>query len=658
MPSLGDPLRLTETLTLRNRLVATAHGSGAVADGTPQAGDAEYWERIAAGGVGMVIGGGAVVAPASTIRRGNFIAMWRPEVIDPLRRRAAAIRSAGAVSIVQLLHLGRETLGAETYYSPVAPSAVRSPREPTAPRALSDAEVDDLVAHFRTAASNALEAGIDGFELHAAHGYLFAQFLSAMVNRRPKAATLAGRVEPIWRVVDAIRELDPSCPIGIRLSVGDPQDAGLDREALAELLGCLHPAVGYVNLTVGMRTNYVRDMATERPPLLDDLARLRAATPLPLLVSQAFRDRQDIETALDHGADLVGLTRALIADPDLPLKLAERRDHAIRPCVACNEDCRAFDPVLLCSVNPALAPPGERWRPAAPVMRGAAITSAPRRVAVIGAGPAGLECALGLTSADNPPEVILYDRGRDLGGALAIAANAPHRHGWRRLLDFYRAGLAHGGAQLRFGEEPDVGSLADFDAIVVATGSDEVLPPSLSSAPLVRTATEALASGPEALAGIGHLVVVDDGFGWWPGVSAVELGVAAGVKAIAVLTPGTAFAAGIPPEARVQLMPRLAGVRLEIRPFAAAAATSGSDLEVTHTLTGGVEPLAADAVIAVGERRPCAPAIRLPETAHVIVVGDAIVPRRVAHAVAEGRAAAQRLIGAEDRPLAAAAAAE
>jgi 2,4-dienoyl-CoA reductase-like NADH-dependent reductase (Old Yellow Enzyme family) len=112
--TLADPLRLTETLTLRNRLVATAHGSGAVADGVPQTGDAEYWERVATGGVGMVIGGGAVVAPASTIRRGNFIALWRPEVIEPLRRRAAAIRSAGAVSIMQLLHLGRETLGAET----------------------------------------------------------------------------------------------------------------------------------------------------------------------------------------------------------------------------------------------------------------------------------------------------------------------------------------------------------------------------------------------------------------------------------------------------------------------------------------------------------------------------------------------------------------
>jgi 2,4-dienoyl-CoA reductase-like NADH-dependent reductase (Old Yellow Enzyme family) len=653
--TLGDPLRLTETVTLRNRLVATAHGSGAVADGLPQPGDAEYWERVARGGVGMVIGGGAVVAPESTIRRGNFIALWRPEVVAPLRRRTDAIRRAGAVSIMQLLHLGRETLGAETYYSPIAPSAVQSPREPTAPRALSADEIDELVEQFRTAAATALEAGVDGFELHAAHGYLFAQFLSAVVNRRPEATTLAGRAEPVWRVVEAIRELDTACPIGIRLSVGDPDDAGLDVDALTELLGTLHPAIDYVNLTVGMRANYVRDMATERPPLLDDLARIRPTTGLPLLASQAFRDRRDIQAALDGGADLVGLTRALIADPKLPRKLLAGRDRAIRPCVACNEDCRAFDPVLLCSVNPALAPPGHTWRPAAPLVHGPALASAPRRVAIIGAGPAGLECALALSASAKAPEIIIHDRAERVGGALVLAASAPHRHGWQRLLDFYRAGLDDAGIRLQLGAEPNDASPAEYDAIVVATGSEELLPASLIGARHVRTTSEALAAGPEALLGRDHVIVVDDGFGWWPGVSAVELAIAAGVKAITFLTPGTAFAGGIPPEARVQLMRRLGGAPLAIRPLSAAAAVGDGWLQVTHTLTGAVERIATDAVIAVGERRPSAPATSAPGTAHVVTVGDAVVPRRVAHAVAEGRAAALALIAAADRPLAGAA---
>jgi 2,4-dienoyl-CoA reductase-like NADH-dependent reductase (Old Yellow Enzyme family) len=650
MSRLDDPLQLTEALALRNRFVATAHGSGAVADGVPQHGDAEYWERVADGGVGMVIGGGAVVAPAATIRRGNFIALWKPEVVEPLRRRTEAIRRAGAVSIVQLLHLGRETLGAETYYSPVAPSAVRSPREPTSPRALSDNEIDTLVADFRTAAANAVAAGVDGFELHAAHGYLFAQFLSSITNRRPGADTLAGRADPVWRVVDAVRELDATCPIGIRLSVGDPQDAGLDLDALAELLGALHPAIDYVNLTVGMRTQYVRDMATERPPLLDDLAQIRSATPLPLVVSQAFRERGDMDAALDGGADLIGLARGLIADPELPRKLLAGRDRAIRPCVACNEDCRAFDPVLLCSVNPALALPGEDERRATPLVRAWAPTPEPRRVAVVGAGPAGLECALTLSGAKDGPEVVVFERADAIGGALAIAAAAPHRHGWRRLLDFYNNGLTDAGAELRLGEEPDAVTLASFDTVVVATGSHEVLPASLTGARVARTSSQALAAGPGALTGVAHVVVLDDGFGWWPGVSTVELAIAAGVHAITFVTPGTAFGGGLPPEGRVQLMPRLRGARLTIRPLATLTATGDGALELRDALTGAAQPLAADAVVAVGERRPRE--LTAPAGSRVIVIGDAIVPRRVAHAVAEGRAAARQLIAASDRSLA------
>jgi 2,4-dienoyl-CoA reductase (NADPH2) len=649
MSRLGDPLQLTAALALSNRFVATAHGSGDVVDGIPGPGDAEYWDRVASGGAGMVIGGGAVVAPESTIRRGNFIALWRPEVVGPLQQRADAIRRAGAVSIVQLLHLGRETLGADIYYAPVAPSAVRSPREPTAPRALTDAEIDALVEQFRAAAVNALAAGVDGFELHAAHGYLFGQFLSAVANRRADATTVDGRADVVWRVVDAVRALDPTCPIGIRLSVGEEHDAGLDLDALTELLGTLHPGIDYVNLTVGMRTRYVRDMATERPPLLDQLTAIRPATPLPLVVSQSFRDRADMEAALDAGADLVGMARPLIADPDLPRKLLAGRDRTVRPCVSCNEDCRTFDPVLLCTVNPSLGLPGESERRAAPLVRGAALTIEPRRVAVVGGGPAGLECALTLTNGDPRPEVVLFERSDRIGGALAVAASAPHRHGWSRLLEFYDSGIADAGVDVRLGAEPDAATLATFDAIVVATGSEEVLPDTLSGA---QTVTAALAAGREALTGADHVVVLDDGFGWWPGVSAVELAIAAGVKAITLLTPGTGVAAGIPAESRVQLVPRLSGASLTVRPFATLTATGDAAPQLRDVLTGATHPLDADAVIAVGERRSRALPFALPEALPVIVTGDAIVPRRVAHAVAEGRAAARRLVAARSRTLA------
>jgi 2,4-dienoyl-CoA reductase-like NADH-dependent reductase (Old Yellow Enzyme family) len=636
---LSEPLQLSGSIRLPNRFVATAQGSGAVADNLPADGDAEYWARVAAGGAAMVIVGGTVTAENSTIRRGNFTAAWRPEVVPGLRARADAIHAAGATAVLQLVHLGRETLRAETYWAPVGPSAVRSPREPVAPRALSEDEIDAIVESFHVSAVHAFKAGFDGIELHAAHGYLLAQLLSPVANRRQDAATAAGRAAPVWRVVDAVRAAGPDRLLGIRFSVGDAQDTGLTVEQLGELLVELPAAIDYVNLTVGMRAAYVRDMATERPPLLDELPRLRPLTDRPLVACQSFRDPAAMEQALAAGADMVGMARALIADPELPRKVLSGRARTVRPCVACNEDCRAFEPVLLCSVNPDLAPPGQRWRPAAPVVLGPS-AAVPRRVAVIGAGPAGLECALALSEAC---EVVLWERAHAIGGALAVAGAAPQRHGWLTLLNFYRDGLEAAGVELRLGREPQPRDVEDYDAIVIATGAEETLPSAAGAERFIRTSSAAIAAGPEALAGVGHVVVVDDGFGWWPSVSAVELGVAAGVERITLVTPGAAFASGIPAESRTQLLPRLRASRFDMRPLTSLAGAGDGTVDLIDAPTGRVERLAADAVIAVGERRPRDWSALVPDGASVQVVGDAVVPRRAAHAIAEGRAAARAL---------------
>jgi hypothetical protein len=398
-----------------------------------------------------------------------------------------------------------------------------------------------------------------------------------------------------------------------------------------------HAEIGYVNLTVGMRAAYVKDMATERPPLLDELPRLRPLTDRPLVVSQAFREPAAMEAALAGGADMIGMARALIADPELPRKVLAGRAETVRPCVACNEDCRSFEPVLLCSVNPDLAPPGERRRPAAPLAVGPPAVAS-RRVAIVGAGPAGLECALALAGS---AEVVVWERAEALGGALAIAGAAPHRHGWLSLLDFYRTGLEAAGAELRLGREPRREDLVGFDAIVIATGAEEVL---TSVARGAKTSSAAIAAGPEALADVGHLVVADDGFGWWPSVSAIELGVTAGVERVTLVTPGTGLATGIPAESRTQLLPRLRSIRFDLRPLTTVAAVADGAVELRDAPTGGVERLASDAVIVVGERRPRDWSALVPDGIPVRVAGDAIVPRRAAHAIAEGRAAARAVV--------------
>ncbi|NUS94368.1 MAG: NAD(P)-binding protein, partial [Nocardia sp.] len=530
-PLISSPLRIGP-LTLRNRLVATAHGSGVVSAGAAQPGDDDYWRRCAAGGAAVVIAGGTVVSPDSGNRTGNITDASDPAGLPGLGRRARAIAAEGAIPVCQLVHLGRETLGAEIWEHPVAPSDIRSPREPVRARVLSDADIDDMVAAFVLSSRHAAEAGFAGVELHAAHGYLLAQFLSAGSNTRPDAATAAGRAAVLHRLHSAITTVRPELVLGVRLSIDGAEEAGLDTEGLCELLPLLD-MFDYINVTVGVRTTYVRDMATAAPPLLPVIHRLRAATDRPLLVSQAFRTRADIEAALAAGADLVGMARPFIADPDFAVKLLRGEDSRIRPCVSCNEDCRSFTPVLLCSVNPALAPPGHSARPARPLRFGRAPERA-ARVAIVGAGPAGLEAAFRLAPTR---DVTLFEASRRLGGQLRTAAQAPNRTGWSALLRYYQGNLAAVALELGYRARP--AALTDFDEVIVATGATEIATPGTA------TTTAALIDPWQIWPG-DRVVVVDDGFGYWPSLGVVEAALAGGAGRVTVLVPGPAVAAGIP----------------------------------------------------------------------------------------------------------------
>jgi 2,4-dienoyl-CoA reductase (NADPH2) len=303
--------------------------------------------------------------------------------------------------------------------------------------------------------------------------------------------------------------------------------------------------------------------------------------------------------------------------------------------VACNEDCRAFDPVLLCSVNPELGPPGEDRRPAAPLVVRRGSSSGGGRVAIVGGGPAGLECAATLAGHC---DVVLFDERDAIGGQLAVASAAPHRAGWQALLDFYAASLAPVDVQL--GATVGASELAGFDEVVLAIGAAEVRPgvPGIDRSLL---SSEAIARGHGI--GSGRLLVVDDGFGWWPCASAVELGVSEGFEAITLVTPGPAFGASLPPEGRVQLLRRLAGAPLRVIPFTTLAAIGDDTAELRNTMSGATETVPADTVIVVGERVARDWSTLVPAAGAVRVIGDALVPRKASHAISEGRAAAEAI---------------
>jgi 2,4-dienoyl-CoA reductase-like NADH-dependent reductase (Old Yellow Enzyme family) len=630
--------------TLRNRVVATAHGTAAVVDGMPLPSDVEYWARLARGGPAMVVAGGISVGRTSTLR-GRFLGeAWHPHAAVAYRPKAQAITSGGALAIAQLCHLGRETLGAPTFLPFEAPSAVRSPREPSPARVLTTDDCAAVTASFVTSASMMIDAGFDGVEIHGAHGYLVAQFLNETINDRTDryGGDLVGRCTLLLDIIDGIRSARPEAVVGLRLSVENDPD-GSDLEVVAEVADIVRERAptDFLDLTYGNRLSYVRDMATTRPPLMDDrfadrLRALRRSAAVPVVLCSAFHDRTDMEqVVLDGRADLVGMARPHIADPDVTLKLLDGRDDEVRPCVACNEDCRAFDPVGLCVVNPDLAPPGAATRPAEPLQVGAVRRGA-GGVTVVGAGPAGLEAAVTLRLARPDLHVVLHERSSRIGGQLVAAEASGTRQGWRRLVHFYERELHRAGVELRLG---DVVSDADADAgdvdgdVVWATGAEESEPGPRSG---LEVSSSAFLLHPDMAPR--RPLIVDDGFGWWPTVSAVEVALARGAESVTVVSPGTAWAAGIPADSRAQLTDRLRGCRFEVIALAAVDVDAAGGVRVTVNGSDLRRPVETDLLVRVGVRTSLA----LPGTS-AWAIGDCVAPRRVSHAIAEGRAVGRRL---------------
>ena len=290
--------------------------------------------------------------------------------------------------------------------------------------------------------------------------------------------------------------------------------------------------------------------------------------------------------------------------------------------------------MLLCSVNPDLGPPGRPTRPAEPLVIRRARRGSSGRVAVVGAGPAGLETAVRLRGL---VDLEVFDEQTEIGGQLLTAASSPHRSGWLRLLEYYRRTLES--VPIHLGRRIGPEDLTEFDEVVVAVGAEERSPDPHADA----TSTTALRAGIEGLAGNSSVLVVDDGSNGWPTVSSVELAVSAGCR-VTVCTPTSGFGAGIPAEPRAQLLRRLRGADVEVLPLTVLSGVGAGAATVRNVLSGRTQTIEVDRTIVVGERisRPWAEFQEC--SGRVQVIGDALVPRKVAHALAEGRAAAATVL--------------
>jgi len=460
---------------LKNRVVRPAmHTRFGTADGYVTDQLLDYYEALAAGGAGLVIVEYTAV-DALLGRAGlNQLVIDDDKFIPGLKKLAQVIQKHGAKAALQLHHAGRVARPGAVGVQPVAPSAIPAQGSKyLMPRALTVAEIKELVLRFAQGAERAKKAGFDAVELHGARDYLLNQFLSPASNKRPDnyGGNLANRARFLLEIMGAIRQLTgPAFPLWPRLNgmeVGIPEGICLeDAKELAQMLeGAQADAIHVMEFP-----GFLHPPMCEPPGSMVYLAEaIKKVVSVPVIAGGRSTPEVAEQVLREGRADLIFFGRALWADPELPNKLAEGRRDDVAPCLECRK-CREVlhkDGVLACTVNAALGWEREyRIRPAKKA----------KRVLVVGGGPAGLETAR--IAALRKHEVILCERGERLGGQLLLAARPPYKGGIEALTAYLSNQVKKLGVRVETGKEVTAALINEInpDAVVMATGMVPLIP--------------------------------------------------------------------------------------------------------------------------------------------------------------------------------------
>ena len=458
LDELLSPL-LVGSVRLRNRIVSTAHQTTLVHDHLPTDDFVAYHEARARGGVGLIVLEATAVDPSGLLTP-HTLAGYREESTAGFARVAEAVRPHGARLFVQLFHGGREQIASPPRTPAISASAVPSRRFHVEPRAATQADIESIVDGYARSAANVAAAGLDGIEISAAHNYLAAQFFTPGLNRRDDEWAEPGRF--LLAVLEAVRRAARGLALGVRLSA--------DSEAARNIVGELASRVDYVSVALGESSTYLGAMGIVPPPpfpenAIGDYAGFRVGP--PLVGTSRIVDPVAADRLVAGGAfEAVGMTRALITDPDLPRKAADGALDEVLRCIGCNAciaHYHAGTPIA-CTQNPRTGRERTLPRPEKAAER--------RRVVVVGAGPGGLAAAAEAGAAGH--EVVVLERADRIGGQLALAGAAPmHEEVALSLAHNYERLLAAAGVELRLGTEADADTVAELepDLVVVATGA-------------------------------------------------------------------------------------------------------------------------------------------------------------------------------------------
>jgi 2,4-dienoyl-CoA reductase (NADPH2) len=595
-----------------------------------------FQEERARNGVGLIVIGAAMVHPTSRFPARILVEAYDEGGIDALRARCEAVQRHGARIFGQLAHLGRESPGGQTDYVPMGPSPIPHERDPGVPHEMSAADIRMIVSAFGDSAANFQAAGFDGLEIHGAHGYLVAQFLSRVSNLRSDGygGELEGRSRLLVEIVEEIRSrCGADYPLGVRLTGDDYVPGGLtleDTREVAELLQRAAP-VDYISLTTGLRSYYVKDTTFAEGFALEAARLLKGDVDVPVIVAGRIRRPDMAEQALAEGmTDFVGIARAQLADPEWVAKARDGRAGEIRPCVGIVQDCRRVDGIA-CTIHAGTGREAE-WGPARRA-------SAARRVVVAGGGPGGLEAAR--VAAESGHAVVLYERSDVLGGQVRIAAAGPTREELLDYVDYLERELERLGVEVRRGlEATRERVLADTPDLVVCAAGATPQPPdfAVGDGARVTTVWDLLAGSAGEIPG--RALVVDDGSGFWHSISSAEYLAQRGAK-VELITPAPGVGLAIPHESARNVATRLGAAGVRVRVLAKVVGVDGDRVSLAEGY--GAKPAETEAALVVvrtalrvndnlaRELEGAGPALA--------TIGDASAPRRLNHAVLDANLA-------------------
>lgn len=639
-PHLFAPLTI-RGVSLRNRILSTGHDTTLPTDGTVNDALVAYHRARAKGGAGLIVT--QVSGVHETARYTSHLLMaTSDDCIPGYRKLAEAVHAEGCAIFCQLFHPGREIMESADGLLAVAyaPSAVPNERFHVMPRALPLALIAEIVAGYASAARRVWQAGFDGVEVVASQGYLPAQFLNPRVNRRTDGygGSDAARQRFLTEVLAAIRAAtDEAFVIGLRISAGERDDEGLTLAEALSACRAVEQGLDYVNVTtgtsasVGGAVHIAPPMAFAPGYVAPDAGLFRKALNVPVFVAGRINQPQEAEAILAAGrADMCGMTRAMIADPDMPAKALRGATDDIRACIGCNQACIGHFhrglPVS-CIQHP------ETGRE---LVYGALIPAlTPKRVMVVGGGPAGMKAAI--TAAKRGHLVTLYEAAPHLGGQALKAQLLPRRAEFGGIVTNLTRELELAQVQVRRGVRVTVDMVQAHtpDAVILATGAVPYVPDLLTDGQIqIVTAWDVL----DRKVRPGHRVLVADWRCDWIGPGVAEALAREGCR-VTLAVNGTHLGEMLPLYVRDNIASELHRLGVEVRPYARLYGTAGDTVYLQHTTNGDpVEVAGIDTVVlALGHT----PVDGLSDALHgmgieVLMAGDCLAPRTAEEAVFDG----------------------